>query len=348
VKRHRLNTWPIGAVIDGQITTVEMFQVTADLVKPPGVEQLTKIHDALVTSMAKHAPSYRAVKRSAREGSRVLMEFSPFDLHLGKLGWGRETGDDNYDMATAERMLIEATEHAIAQAKWYNPQQIIFPVGNDFLHTDNSANQTTSGTQMDADTRHTRIFERGYKLLVEVIDRLRLIAPVTVLSVPGNHDRDSVFKLGSVLEAWYRLDPDVDINNSPQRRKHAQWGATLIGFTHGDTERHDALPLMLAQEFPQEWADTRFREVHLGHFHKRKETRYIAADTHTGVLVEILPSLSGTDAWHYAKGFVKTMREARTHLYDYDNGRLATIISPACTTIPGLPARRETPVLRTR
>lgn len=328
VDRHTLNVWDVGAVgPTGEVVTTPLYQIKAWLVRDSAAASLVTIHDGLIESMSVHAPRYKA-NSYKKVDSGILMEFSPFDLHLGKLGWGRETGEENYDMKAAQDILYKATRHAIAHAEVYRPARILFPIGNDYLHTDNSSNQTTSGTMMDADTRHARIFEHGYKLLVKCIDELRRLAPVQVITVPGNHDRDSTFKLGSVLSAWYRNDSDVQVDGSPLLRKKVQWGKVLLGFTHGDNERHDSLPLLLAQEAPEAWGSTEFREIHLGHFHKRKETRYTASDTFNGVCVRILPSLSGVDAWHYAKGYVRALREAQTHLYSATDGHLATITSP--------------------
>lgn len=329
VKRHILNMWEVGAKNPdtGEILTEQLTQIKAWLERSAVADRLTDIHDTLVASMAKHAPPYRTPRRAAAATDRVMMEFSPFDLHLGKLAWHAETESESYDTGIAESILTAVADHAIEQARLYRPECILFPVGNDFFHTDSSANQTTSGTQMDADSRHARMFVHGCDLLVHVIDKLRLVAPVEVLTVPGNHDRDSVFKLGTVLNAWYRNDAEVTINNAPTRRKYKRYGRTLLGFTHGDSERHPDLPLILAQERPQDWADTQFREFHLGHFHKRKETRHTAGDTYGGVVVRVLPSLSATDAWHYAQGYVKSIREAHSHFYSYDAGPIATVIS---------------------
>jgi hypothetical protein len=51
-----------------------------------------------------------------------------------------------------------------------------------------------------------------------------------------------------------------------------------------------------------------------------KETRHVSADTFGSVRVRVLPSLSGTDAWHYRKGYVGSMRAAEAYLWSYDDG----------------------------
>jgi DNA repair exonuclease SbcCD nuclease subunit len=156
--------------------------------------------------------------------------------------------------------------------------------------------------------------------MVAAIDRLMLVAPVKVLVVPGNHDRANALKLGVVLDAWYRNTDRVEVDAGPDLRKYEPYGVNLIGFTHGSEEKHADLPLTMAQEKPAEWARALHKEWHLGHFHKRKQQNFTAGDTHGGVPVRILPSLSGTDAWHYMKGYVKGQRAAEAYLWSFDNG----------------------------
>jgi hypothetical protein len=144
-----------------------------------------------------------------------------------------------------------------------------------------------------------------------------------VIVVPGNHDRNNALKLGLVLKAHYRMAENVTVNCGPDLRKYVRYGVNLLGFTHGNEEKHSDLPLTMAQEKPTEWATALHKEWHLGHLHKRKETKYTAGDTHQGVVVRILPSLSGTDAWHHMKGYVKGQRAAEAYLWSFDNGYAA-------------------------
>jgi hypothetical protein len=56
------------------------------------------------------------------------------------------------------------------------------------------------------------------------------------------------------------------------------------------------------------------------HFHKKKQTRFIAGDTFNGVGVTILPSLTATDSYHYRHGWVKPHRAAEAYLWSKDKG----------------------------
>jgi hypothetical protein len=103
-------------------------------------------------------------------------------------------------------------------------------------------------------------------------------------------------------------------------RKYVSYGINLLGFTHGNEEKHGDLPTLMAQEAAGLWREDQHREWHLGHYHKKKQLTHNPQDTQGGTRVQVLPSLSGTDAWHYRKGYVKTLRAAEAYLWNYTNG----------------------------
>ena len=80
----------------------------------------------------------------------------------------------------------------------------------------------------------------------------------------------------------------------------------------------------MAQENPQAWATTKYREWLLGHYHKKKETRYTAGDSFKGVRVSILQTLTGTDNWHAKKGYIGEPKASESRLYDANDGPIAT------------------------
>lgn len=103
-------------------------------------------------------------------------------------------------------------------------------------------------------------------------------------------------------------------------RKYVRYGTNLLGFTHGDEEKSTDLPLLMAGEMGEAWGYVTHREWHIGHFHKSKEMKFVSGDSHGPVIVRVLPSLSGTDAWHYRKGYVCGNRAAEAYLWSYKNG----------------------------
>lgn len=242
-----------------------------------------------------------------------------FDAHFGKLAWAEETGE-NQDLKIAEQIFRQAGDEIRIKAASFPVEKFILPVGNDFLHIDGPRNETANGTPQDFDGRYAKVVATGEIALENLIRSLAEVAPVEVVSVPGNHDKATTWHIARYLWARFADNNRVTVDTSPKLRKYVKYGVNLLGFTHGDCIKDDKLPLLMAQEQPKAWGETTFREMLTGHFHKRKETRFNVGDTHTGVVVRVLPSLSATDAWHYQMGFVKSQRAAEAYLYSKEHG----------------------------
>jgi len=317
VKALRANKWE-QANAEGVIT--QLFQIRADLVPIENGAWLTALREELLDLVRKGAPRYPAIRRSPIKGERYLYELSLADLHIGKYAWAEETGGDDYDTDIASERLRVAVMALIEKAKSFPIERILWVVGNDLLQADNERNETTRGTRQDVDTRYKRVFRIACDLQVWAIERLREVAPVDVLVVPGNHDQLSAFHVGMFLEAWFRHAKDVSIDNAAALRKYYRYGRNLLGFAHGNEEKPADLPLIMAVEEKRQWAETSHHEWHLGHYHTRRETRYTAGDTHKGVVVRILPSLCGADAWHHSRGYIGGPKAAEAYLYEYRGG----------------------------
>lgn len=336
-----LDIWEIDRVVSGgwdvtlkikegggdKVVTKQNQQIKVWLRRkvPKSIEDAT---GALLKRFSKYRPKYPKLSRT-RPKDPHLLEISVFDHHFGKLAWAKETGTD-WDLPIAERVYLEAVEDLVARSMGFEIEQIIFPLGQDFFHIDSASRETIHGTSMeDVDGRYAKIFEAGVMACVQAIEGMIPIAPVKVLWVPGNHDRTSSWHLVSQLRAWFRDCRDVVVDPSPKARKYHRYGINLIGFAHGDEEKHHDLPLIMAGEVPEDWAQTVHREIHVGHWHKRKETRFNAGDSHVGVTVRVIPSLTGTDYWHYIKGYVGGQRTAEAYVWSKDRGLTATLYTHA-------------------
>lgn len=254
-------------------------------------------------------------------GGEYLLEISVPDLHIGKLAWGAETGED-YDIKIACERYKEAVYNLLNRVPLQRLAKIVLPVGNDLIHIDNAENQTTAGTVVDTDSRFAKIVKVAKELLIEIINELRQIAPVDVIIVRGNHDSTVTFLLGEVIDAWFHADPMVTVDNSPKWRKYYEYGTVGVQLTHGDKEKHEELGMIFANEEPALWARTKHRFCKIGHFHKTKKINYLAVDSHPGFQIEVIPSLSGTDEWHSGKGYLSN-KQAKAFLYHKEEGEIA-------------------------
>lgn len=252
---------------------------------------------------------------------KKLLEISIFDLHIGKLSWEDESGE-SYDSETACKRFKEAAKNLVSRIDSSEIERILLPIGNDMINIDNTNYTTTAGTPQSCDSRFPKMIQTAKNAIIEVIDMLLVIAPVDIVIVPGNHDEHTMFTLGEILHAFYRSDQNVTVFNTPKLRKYYQYGVNGLMFTHGNFEKHADLGLLFATEEPELWANTKYREAHVGHFHKLKTTHYVNVNEEVGFKVRILPSLSGTDKFHYSRGY-HSNKAAKAFLYDIDKGMIA-------------------------
>ena len=252
---------------------------------------------------------------------KCLFEINIPDLHIGKLAWGKETGDD-YDIKIACQRFKDAIRELINRTDISSIGKILLPVGNDLINVDNKANTTTAGTPQSADSRFGKMFQAAKHLLIDTISELSQIAPVDVVIIPGNHDNVATFTLGEVLDAWFHANPIVNVINTHTPRKYYKFGLNLIMYVHGDKEKLNDLGILCATEQPELWAATKYRRVHVGHFHHNKQIKFVDLQEFPGFTVKILNSLSANDIWHAEKGYM-SLKQAEAFLYHEDKGLLA-------------------------
>ena len=312
----------------------QSVKLTAHFVRRPTEERnkALEIVWQAVEDMGGHSPAYTPVDRadSLGGGDPMLFELAIHDPHFGMLAWGSEVGGDSYDLKIAIQDYRAAVEHLLALARLYNTERILYVVGHDTQHINQTGlmqkgGATAKGTPQDVDGRIAKIFTAIRRAVVEGIDAARLIAPVDVVVVPGNHDPDEMYKLGEVLSAWYRQDPEVNIQYSANKRQFYSFGANLFLLTHGEEYRRkrESLPLIMATESPkQAWVDSTCREIHTGHNHVNMQGGYYPtaeADETRAIRTRSLPGLTATDAWHHENGY-RHQRAATALIYRKSGG----------------------------
>lgn len=297
-----------------ELTATELYQVKVMLRRK--VAKITEnAVNALLDRIIKKAPLYTQLPRPKKRPENFMLEISPFDAHFGKLAWMQETGN-NYDLKIAEQVFQRAVQELLHRTVTFNISKILIPIGQDFFHINDPANTTVNGTPQDVDGRFSKVYTTGCQAMIRAIEEARKRAPVELLYVPGNHDRLSSWHMAEMLKAWFRNAKDVVVDSAPTTRKYRQYGVNLLGFSHGDEENPSDLSKLMPIEAKDLWGKTQHHEWHLGHFHKKKKVEFMFEDTQTGgTIVRWLPSLSGTDSWHYRKGYVHGRRSAEAYLW---------------------------------
>ena len=301
---------------DGEPILTTLYQIKAFL-KPNELAQINAMIDALREEIQEGAPVYKPPPPISCNGQgKNLLEISIPDMHFGMLALKEETSEE-WNLDIAEQVYRNAIKSLLDDARKSNDvHQIIMPIGSDLLHIDNAARKTFAGTDVDSVHSIKQLFRRVKNILRDAILDMAKEAPVHVISIPGNHDTTTSYFLAEALEDSFYNHPTVTFDNGSKTRKFYQWGIVLLGFTHGDQEKHDRLPGLMSNEMPEAWAQTQWREFHIGHKHRKATEHYLPASTHNGVIVRTLPSLTAADAWHYKKGFIGGVRTAEAYLWN--------------------------------
>ena len=272
----------------------------------------------------KYSPHYPSVKRTTKQNNHLLV-INPADIHIGKYANHLETAD-GYNVEIACMRVLEGLEGLMAKAEGFEVDRVLFCIGNDILHIDNVYNTTTAGTNQDVDGKWWEHFEVALALYVKCVEMLREIAPVDVIHSMSNHDYQSGFHLAHALKSWFRNDVEVSFDISVAHRKYYQYGKNLIGLEHGDGAKMDNLPLLMAQEKPKMWSETKYRYWYLHHLHHKVKHKWRDAKDFIGVTVEYMRSPSGTDSWHSRKGYVGVPKAVEGFLHEKTSGQVARLV----------------------
>lgn len=338
VKNYVVNKWDVTSWKEGYPDTRQNFQVKAWLERNTKAvretivgeifQQMVKDYKPPVSNIIPKTLSNIVIPEDPDE--KNLLEISIFDLHIGKLAWCGETFE-NYDVKIARERFLISIKKLLKRASGFQYSRILFPVGNDFFNSDTMFNTTTKGTQQDEDLRWQKTFNVGVRLLVDAINLLKQTGvPVDVVVIPGNHDFERSYYMGAYLEAWFKSDATVNINNGASPRKYYRFGSVLLGLTHGGEEKEASLPMLMATDIESKpmWSETKFHEWHLGHIHRKRIVKYEINKSRPlnedlGVTIRYLSSLTGTEEWHHKKGFVGSNKAADGFIWNYEFGLVA-------------------------
>ena len=250
----------------------------------------------------------------------IMIEVNICDLHLGKLAWNGDTGED-YDYKIATKSFNFIIENNIRKIKEYKPEKILFVWCNDFFNADGITDATTGGTPQSCDLRWQKLFMVGCDLLVNAIETLKQYAPVESFYVASNHARQAEFYALCYLDAWFRNDDNVTINTNCKSRYYYKYGINMIGFSHSYYEKKTNLKNLMSVEEPKMWAATKYREFHFGHYHKEM------VDEEGGVIMRWLPAMTGTDNYHYDRGYLGAIKRSFSFVWHKEKGLVDIIVS---------------------
>lgn len=247
-----------------------------------------------------------------KDGFTVEINFC--DVHIGKYILALiASGNYNSDIAIAK--VREAIDKTISRIGYFKIKKFIFVAGQDYMNIDTIQGTTTKQTRQDMNEFYQVIYEKSFDLLIEIVEKLRAIAPVDIVYVKGNHDKLTTYTMVTALSRIYKDCEDVNVDNSMRQRKYKIIGNTLLGLGHGEEEKNRIFNCM--QEDQKDNWYKKYKYFHLSHKHSesRKEIG--------GVIYNWLGSLSENCRWTWESGFVGAEKKGHVYVYDDDEGKIA-------------------------
>jgi hypothetical protein len=298
------------------------YQVKAELARKVP-QDIKIIIENTKKELKSYSPCVAPIHSPSVENNDLMLELVLADVHLGRLCWPG-AGEDNYSLKIARDLVFGAVHDMTEKAKRFGSySKVVLWIGGDYLNVDNEENTTTALTSQSVDSRFPKVFKEGKEILVEVINYLKNIAPVDVIITRGNHDFNSMFHMGEVIEAYFHNDSNVRVDNSPAPRKYYKFGQNLIQFCHGDKIDLKKLPSIMAAEAASDWGQTKWHECHTAHRHHEK----LIVDESAQCKTRVMNTIAGVDGYHATHGYVQNIRCAQSFIWSKDFGLQCLVYS---------------------
>lgn len=188
------------------------------------------------------------LKRTRSTLKRMLV-IPLYDLHFGI---------NNYDN------MVPYLDEIRTIIKSHPLQKTVIEVGGDLLHSDFlKTTKTVKGTQLDH-VDMINAWKDASHFIKDIIEAsIENSETAELRAIGGNHDFSMQWGFIEMVKARY---PQLNVFNPGTYRQVFTYGKVAIMMAHGDTAKAK-LSQLFANEYPDEWSNSIWREVHWGHFH---------------------------------------------------------------------------------
>lgn len=221
-------------------------------------------------------------------------------LFLTDLHFGNATYED-YEFH--QRKLLAF----ISEAK---REEIVFVIGSDMFHANNSKGETEYGTQVAFNLSKEQIFMDAAQFFLPLIDKaIECADRVKIIYMEGNHDKDLSYGFVYGL-SW--LYPQVEFDLSEEVRKAHVFHDVLIVYAHGHLPRNfkQATKVIIA-EFKPLYSKAITTEIHSGHLHHQWSQEDI------DIMMRGLSTANPTDKYHKDYGYVGARKVFQVFEYNH-------------------------------
>jgi hypothetical protein len=262
----------------------------------------------------------KPTKPPKKSNENLLNGYFLGDPHFGMRAWAKETGRESFDTEIAEHDLKAAFKISVDNAP--DAHTGLFANMGDALHSNTDKPFTAAGTPLDTDGRMSHTVDaiaRSFRYAIDLM--LKKHKKVIVVNLRGNHDPFSGLMLNKLIQAFYENHPRVQVLDNECKNINLVWGDTLISMLHGDKMNAQKWVNMLCRDHAKIWGNAHYRYGYQGHLHHEWVQEI------SGITLEVMRTLAGTDAWHAESGYGAT-RAMSTITFDKRFGRISRLDCP--------------------
>jgi len=293
----------------GEIIQLESYRVPATERQNQFLELLNGVKESIAKTLKENSPT---IKTPKVEPGETLIELNIPDYHFGRLD-GRTIDEQCEDYLKAIKTLVE-------RSSGFKPDKYLLVIGNDQFQVDTAFLTTTKGTKVETNCDYDEMYSKGLTAMLKAVTYLATLGKVDVINVRGNHDEVLSFTAAEAIRHYFSGTAHVNVFNAfGQDRKYYEFGSCLIVYTHGDKEKPQDMPLIMAVERPELFAICPYRYVKMGHLHHSIVKEY------QGVKVEVVSSLASSDKWHRKFGYLSKPK-AQVTIYHKEQGEIGTFV----------------------
>lgn len=219
------------------------------------------------------------------------------DAHLGMLAYDKEVGHD-FDMEICERELCTAIATLIDRLP--KTERIVIQDMGDFTHYENKQGVTErSGHRLDCDGRYNRMIAVYADILRFICDTaLAKFKFVDIILNQGNHSEKNDLWGRVFLQHVYENTKRLTILNNESVFIPYRMGNTFVLCHHSDKCRGPALAGVMANDFRQDFGETLYHYIDVGHVHHKQVTK-----ENNGVTIESFNQLAPSDKYAHDGGW---------------------------------------------
>ena len=234
----------------------------------------------LIEAVKKNTP-HEKIDIVYKEEAKGMLEIPIFDMHFG-------IADLEHYKPTLQEILL------LIDKQSYEEINII--IGQDLFHSDTFKGTTTKGTVIEK-VDIVQAWNDAKTFWYNIIDRaIENANKVQIIYSKGNHDMNIGWAFIQMLKERYG---DI-VEDSIKERKCITYGTNFIGISHGEFKKNRPSDLrsQFTIRFPMEFAQSKVRELHLGHLHSEQEK------DEYGVMCRRLCTSGKEDEWSDGEGFI--------------------------------------------